>query len=272
MARLRREAAPAKTEKTETSDKLLNYATPALEKGLDVLEMLAHQPTGLTKSQMARKLNRTVSEIFRMLLCLERRGYIAQVAEERYALTLKLFKLVQEHPPTERLIADALPVMHRLAHDIVQSCHLGVLEADRVVILAQVNPSANQGFYVKLGSTVDLMEAGSGYVILAHLDKEQSESKLAEWTRDTGKKLPRDLQAHLSRIRAAGYERRASYLVKGVVNISFPILDERGSALGALTVPYIEYHGAAKTMEDVIARLRTAATEITSTIGGKVRR
>src|SRR5271163_4395689 len=111
---------------------VLNYATPALEKGLDVLELLAHQPAGLTKSQMARELDRTVSEIFRMLLCLERRGYIAQLSEERYSLTLKLFKLVQEHPPTERLIVDALPIMQRLAHDTAQSCHMGSIESDHV--------------------------------------------------------------------------------------------------------------------------------------------
>src|SRR6202046_3617680 len=122
-----------------TNEKTLNYATPALEKGLDVLELLAHQPAGLTKSQMARELNRTVSEIFRMLLCLERRGYIAQLSDERYSLTLKLFKLVQEHPRTERLIADALPVMHRLAHETMQSCHMGVVEGSRLTILAQVN-------------------------------------------------------------------------------------------------------------------------------------
>ena len=130
----------------------LNYATPALEKGLDVLELLAHQPEGLTKSQIARELDRTVSEIFRMLLCLERRGYIALLGGERYSLTLKMFKLVQEHPPTERLIADALPVMHHLSQATLQSCHLGVLEDARVVILAQVNAPANIGFYVKLGS------------------------------------------------------------------------------------------------------------------------
>ncbi|HTF67711.1 MAG TPA: helix-turn-helix domain-containing protein [Edaphobacter sp.] len=43
------------------------YATPALEKGLDVIELLAHQPGGLTKSEISRELKRTVSEIFRML-------------------------------------------------------------------------------------------------------------------------------------------------------------------------------------------------------------
>jgi DNA-binding IclR family transcriptional regulator len=250
-------------------NKSLNYATPALDKGLDVLELLAHQPAGLTKSQIARELNRTVSEIFRMLLCLERRGYIAQLSDERYSLTLRLFKLVQEHPPTERLIADALPVMHRLAHDTVQSCHMGVLEGGRVAILGQVNAPSNIGFYVKLGSTVDLMEAASGYVILAHQSDEQRERTLAEWSRETGTKPPRDLSVHLARIRKAGYEKRLSYLVKGVTNISFPIFDERASAVGALTVPHIQYNGSAVTIVQVIEALRKATDEITAALGGR---
>jgi DNA-binding IclR family transcriptional regulator len=257
------------TGSAEKADKATLYAVPALEKGLDVLELLAHQRDGLTATQIARELNRTVSEIFRMIICLKRRGYIAQLAEERFSLTLKLFKLVQEHPPTERLIADALPVMHRLAHETLQSCHMGVLEAGRVVIIAQVNAPTNIGFYVKLGSTVDVMESGSGYILLAHQTPDQRERLLAEWSRETGKAAPRDLNAHLHRIEKAGYEKRASYLVKGVVNISFPIFDDRGAAIGALTVPFIQHAGSSTQESQVIEALRRAASEITAAIGGK---
>ncbi|WP_158945004.1 IclR family transcriptional regulator [Granulicella sp. S190] len=247
------------------------YSAPALEKGLDVIELLARQPGGLTKSQIARELKRTVSEIFRMLLCLESRGFIAQIAEERYSLTLKLFKLVQEHPPTERLVADALPIMSRLSHESLQSCHLGVLETDRVVILAQVNAPTSIGFYVKPGSTVDLMEAASGYVILAHMDDVLRARSIAVWSRESGKRPSRDLSAHLLRIRNAGYEKRASYLVKGVMNISFPILDDRSCPVGALTVPYIEYNRSSKDAARVTKMLRKAAADITAAIGGKLR-
>ena len=247
----------------------VKYATPALDKGLDILEYLAHDSAGATKSQLARELDRTVSEIFRMLLCLERRGYIAQVAEDRYSLTLKLFKLVQEHPPTERLIAYALPIMQRLAHDTFQSCHMGVIEGDHVVILAQVNAPSNQGFYVKLGSTVDLMDSSSGYVILAYQDADHRLRTIGNWRRETGKKPPSDITSHLDRLRTIGHERRASYLVKGVTNISFPIFDDRGAALGALTVPYIEHHKSSHSEAKVIEALESAAAEITAAIGGK---
>lgn len=250
-------------------NKTSNYATPALEKGLDILELLARQSTGLTKSQLARELNRTVSEIFRMLVCLERRGYIAQLGDDRYALTLKIFRLAQEHPPAERLIAEALPIMKRLTHETQQSCHLGVLDDEQVVILAQVNAPTSIGFYVKLGSTVNLIESASGYVILANQLPEEQDRIIAELVK-RNRKLPRDFAAHLERIRKDGYEKRASYLVEGVTNISFPVFGERRTSVGALTIPYIQYSDASITEVKVLRALRHAASEISTNIGGRL--
>jgi DNA-binding IclR family transcriptional regulator len=251
-----------------TSPVKQSYAAPALEKGLDVLELLAGQPGGLTKSEVARALQRTISEIFRMLVTLEERGYIAHGPDERYALTLKLFQLVQEHPPTERLLAEALPEMHHLAHVTMQSCHLGVMELGSVTIVAQVNPPTRVGFFVRQGSTLDMLNGASGYVLLAYQTPAQQQRMLEEWRRETGRRPPRDLQAHLARIRKAGFERRESYEVKGIVNISSPVFDERGAAMAALTVPYIQHTLRATPMANVVQALRKASAEITAKLGG----
>jgi DNA-binding IclR family transcriptional regulator len=246
-----------------------SYATPALEKGLDVIELLAPQPRGLTRSEISRELNRTVSEIFRMLLCLEQRGYIAQVDGNRYALTPKLFKLVQEHPPTEQLITEALPVMHQVAYNTRQSCHIGVIEGAQVIILAQVNAPISIGFYVRLGSSVELLEATIGHVILAHQDEEHRARTLAEWRRLTGSEVPSDLHAQLDRVKRQGFESRPSYQVRGVTNISYPIFDGRGSAIGALAVPYIHHLDAVASASEVSVIVKKASREITASIGGR---
>src|ERR1700733_6499817 len=60
------------------------YTAPALDKGLDILELFASEPDGLTTSQVARRLGRTVGEIFRMLVCLAERGYISQVLPDEH--------------------------------------------------------------------------------------------------------------------------------------------------------------------------------------------
>ena len=54
------------------------YRAPALEKGLDVLELLSAHGEPLTPSQMSATLGRSVSELFRMIQVLEFRGYIEQ--------------------------------------------------------------------------------------------------------------------------------------------------------------------------------------------------
>lgn len=245
------------------------YATPALEKGLDILELFAETSAELTKSEVARRLNRTVSEVFRMLVCLERRGYIAESEDgDRFRLTLKLFKLAQEHPPQQRLIVKALPVMHAVALALNQSCHMGVLEGGQVVILTQVSAPANSGWYVKPGSTDELMQTSTGHVILAHQRPEVCRGALEEWQRDTGRKVPADLESHLTRIRKQGFEKCPSYQVRGIINISYPILDDQGYAIAALTVPFFKRTLDKITPEDAQMRLREGVRQISEAIGG----
>src|SRR5881396_1757749 len=61
------------------------YAVPALEKGLDILELLAREAEGLSLNELARELGRTSSELFRMVVALARRGYIEQRNGELHA-------------------------------------------------------------------------------------------------------------------------------------------------------------------------------------------
>ena len=51
------------------------YPVPALEKGLDLLELLSARADPQSLTALARTLGRSSSELFRMITCLERRGY-----------------------------------------------------------------------------------------------------------------------------------------------------------------------------------------------------
>jgi len=217
---------------------------------------------------VARSLNRTVSEIFRMLLCLEQRGYLSQSQNrEKYQLTLRLFRLAQEHPPTKRLITEALPVMHRVSHALRQSCHIGVIDGGHVVIVAQVDSPESTGFYVRMGSKVELMHAATGHVILAYQTEDARSRALEEWARETNGKRPADLDAHLAKIHRRGYERRASFQVTGVVNVSFPILGAHGNAVAGLTVPFVRRLQDNITLPEVVRVLRDASQEISEALG-----
>jgi len=247
----------------------IRYPTPALEKGLDALELLASESEGLTKTEVARRLGRTVSEVFRMLVCLETRGYIARSGnDDRYSLTLHLFKLAYQHPPIERLTTEALPIMRHVTRQIKQSCHLGVLDGDRVVIVAQVNSPLNSGFYVKAGGIGDLMRSTTGQVILAYQPPEVSSRTIRLWCKHNGKRPPRDLGQHLTKIKQYGFDERKSYEVEGVVNISVPVLDDRSYAVAALSVPFLQRIDHSTTRSAVKRVLAEASCALSEAIGG----
>jgi DNA-binding IclR family transcriptional regulator len=218
------------------------YRAPALDKGLDILELLANQPQGLTRAEIVKEMDRSANEIYRMLERLVVRQYVLRSASgDRYALSLKLFALAHMHPPLNRLVNQALPVMDDFARKAEQSCHLGVYDRGNVLISAQVNSPRGWSFSLQRGARVGLLDTASGQVLLAFSDRPSYQRMQAEH-------LPLDgevpiaaaaLQRALVAIRKRGYLQRSSVQSFGVTDISYPVLGPDNTALAALTCPYI---------------------------------
>ena len=218
------------------------YRAPALDKGLDILELLAAQPQGLTRAEIVKEMDRSASEIYRMLERLVARQYVRRnPTGDRYALSLKLFALANMHPPLSRLINQVLPVMDDFARKAEQSCHMGVYDRGNVLISAQINSPRGWSFSVQRGARVGLLDTASGHVLLAYSDPGTFQRMLAEHTPLDGE-VPISmgkLNKALNDIREKGYVERDSAQSFGVVDISFPILGPDNTALATLTCPYI---------------------------------
>ena len=86
------------------------YHAPALEKGLDILELLARETEPLGVPGIVQKLGRSTGELFRMIQVLQHRGYVEQApGNEGYRLTGKLFALGMDQPTVRNLVEIALP-------------------------------------------------------------------------------------------------------------------------------------------------------------------
>jgi DNA-binding IclR family transcriptional regulator len=254
----------------QVTSRRIRYAAPALEKGLDILELLASASKALTHSEIASRLGRTITEVFRMLVCLEERGYISRSGpDESYQLTLKLFEIVHHQHPLQRLVTQARPLVQRVASETGQSCHLAMLNNAEVVVVAQSDAPGNMGFSVRLGANIDLLNTGSGHVILAFQSDEVRARALGAWRLRSRKPIPASLYRHLNQIRRRGYEELASYQVHGVVNISYPVLNPHVEAVAAMTVPFLARIGESVGPPQVKDALSLAAHTLSLTIGGK---
>jgi DNA-binding IclR family transcriptional regulator len=132
--------------KKEVREKSSNgYSAPALEKGLDILELLSKSESGLSQQEIAANLGRNLNEIYRMLTCLVERNYISTQAG-KYALTSKLFQLSHFHPPTYRLLSESIPVMEKLSAAILFPCDLRVYNNGVQTVIAAIQPPNGVGF------------------------------------------------------------------------------------------------------------------------------
>ncbi|MDR3101200.1 MAG: IclR family transcriptional regulator [Paraburkholderia sp.] len=241
-ARRRRTDAPPGEPKPDEKDDSDRYRAPALDKGLDILELLAEQRGGLTRAEITKALGRNASEIYRMLERLVARQYVMRSeAGDRYTLSLKLFALAHRHPPMERLIAEALPLMQRFANEAEQSCHLAVYDRGNLLVIAQVDGPGTWGIAVRLGSRVGLIDTSSGRTILAYQGAEQRAHMLAEHTKVKGEVAidHAALEAACEQILSAGFSRKDSQQIFGVTDVTFPVLGPSGQAIAALTCPFL---------------------------------
>jgi DNA-binding IclR family transcriptional regulator len=240
------------------------YRAPALDKGLDILELLSGQPGGLTRAEIVKAMGRSPGEVYRMLERLVARHYVGRSREgDRYALTMKLFSLAHRHPPLRRLVAPAQPLMDGFAVAAGQSCHLVVRDGDRGTVVAQASCPGSWEFGLRIGAPIDLRATGSGQLLLAFTDPEALAALRALWGRSPEDGRPEPTERSLAALRAAGHRIGPSGQVRGIEDISVPVLGPDGFALAVLTCPFIDrLDGPQAARAEALALLGEAAARL----------
>lgn len=223
-----------------SSDDTDKYRAPALDKGLDIIELLATTEEGMSQAEIGKALDRTPNEIFRMLDRLVRRAYVRRTSEDRYELTLKLFELAHQRRPLNRLVRSAMPVMKRFALASEQAIHLVIQDRSVLVAVAQVDGPGYWNVSVRVGSRINLINTGSGHVFLAYASPEERALMATEQNQDESQVITPELERHFQVITKRGYEKMKSAQVAGVWNISVPVLGPLGSVIAVLTCPFTE--------------------------------
>ena len=212
------------------------YAVPALEKGLDILELLADEAGGLSQTEIADATGRSVGQIFRVLASLERRGFLQRDRQTGlYGLSMRMFDLAHRHPPLRGLIAVATGPMRELADAVRQSCNLSVLDAGQVRVIAQVESPADFGYRVRVGATFAVEATATGAVLTA--------------------------QPAVPVVRPDARQ-------PSITDVVVPITDRDGRTAAALTLPYVATTFSDLDADVVLAAAIATAAEISVRLQG----
>jgi DNA-binding IclR family transcriptional regulator len=239
------------------------YRAPALEKGLDILELLAGETEPMTLTAIVKRLGRSHGELFRMVQVLEHRGYIEQdQSNEGYRLSDRLFSLGMQQPRMRSLHEIALPVMRNLAQSVGQSCHLAVHSRGDIVVVARIESGELLGFSVRVGYRRPLPKSASGTVLYAFQPDDIRRRWEGMFSPSLSKKELEELRASADTIREQHVAMSPSSFVAGVTDISAPVM-RGGMAAAALTVPYLSKKvGGSPSPAKVASLVRDAADRI----------
>ena len=244
------------------------YSVPALDKALDVLELLSESALSLSQVEICRALGRNASEIFRTLSALEGRGYIRRTQAGQYRLTLKLFELSRTHSPYEELLRVATPILRNLAEDVGETCHLTTLRDGEVVVLAQHESPKALRLSVEVGSRHSPLSTTSGRILLASMSDEERHNFLKDYT--TFYDLPADVQdTFLTRVKSVqdrGYEIADGERFVGGLDVGVLVGTPGSQIKAALVVATLKSaHGP--DPEKIRAAITEAGRQITRLVG-----
>ncbi len=249
------------------------YTAPAIEKAFEIIELLAEHPDGALVTEMAALLDRSVGELFRIVIVMEQLGYLRKSTRtDRYTVAYKLLDMAYRATPAQNLVRAALSEMEALALEAGQSCHLVVADGGHGLVIAREQQPGTRGFSVRAGARIDVIRSCSGQVILAFSNSGRADRIVKAAEEAQGTPVDRTwLAQRLATIAAQGFDRRQSPITHGVTDISFPVFGFDGSVAAALTIPFLELiDGSQKIGPDAAQEiLRRAAATVSDTLGYK---
>lgn len=247
------------------------YKAPALEKGLEIIELLATRQAPMSMTEIATSLGRSRNEIFRMLSVLAQKNYIRKQDEgEKYAITNHLFDLGMRVPPNSTLIELLVPMMRELADHVRQSCHLSVVSGSHIVVIARVENPAPVGFSVRVGTSRGLLESAAGRVFLACMERGERTKTLGRLVEKADGTIDREaLEADIALIRERGYAAIPSTFITGITDLCAPVTEGQGGAIVAsLTVPYAAGSEAPFSLDETVSVLQHSVSEMSRQAAG----
>ena len=245
-----------------------------IEKTFAILEeIVSHQDTGITFSEIARHHHLPKSTTHRILKILINLRYVFfdQNAKKYYG-SLKLSKLASQVIDNFDLRTFIHPHLLKLHEKTKHTCHLGIINQNVGIYLDKVE-SRDYGIklFSEIGKEFPLHCTAMGKVLLAFADPPERSSILKgglhSFTSNTITKRSL-LGRELKLVQKNGVAVDREEITRGIMCISAPIRNYRGKVLAAISVTFPSYIKDERGLDFEIEAVKDAAVTISSIMGG----
>jgi IclR family transcriptional regulator, acetate operon repressor len=220
---------------------LFGNAMRPIELALQVIERVAElQPIGT--SDLARRMELPKATVHRLLLALEKSGWLEREEDSRALWCVSLKPIAVAGRAIERkrgLRMAALPIMDELRRSTDETLHLGLLDGDGMVLMERFDGGRSIHAFLPVGTHWLLHRSSAGKAVLAHLPKARQEAymQVPRYRRPTDELLtPEELSAELDLIRERGFAISLGLQPPHSSSVGAAIFDKHGLPFAGLSV------------------------------------
>lgn len=224
------------TKKNEKNSR--EYAAPAVDRALDILEFMAehHRPFGAT--EIARELDIPVNSVFRILKRLTERRYTSQDPDSGgYQLSYRIFTLGMSLYTRFELRQRARPHLEWLCRETEETCQLQIPQENRMLVVDTFNPEKEFFLRIVPGSLVYYHPNAYGKAVLAFTDEEKVKALLPDRMvgLTTNTIIDRNLFIeHLEGVRETGIAYDDEEYTSGIFCVGAPVFDFENKPVAGL--------------------------------------
>jgi IclR family transcriptional regulator, KDG regulon repressor len=248
--------------------------TPALMRGLDILELFLDREEGLSAPEITAATGLPRATVHELLVTLVTRSYLSK--DERtgqFQLGLRAFQLGNAYGERLDLVATGRAVAQEIAASCDETVNIGTLDGSSVVYLAKVESSHAVRMVSAVGRRVSASCTALGKVLLADLSPQAVEGLYLEGClpRLTPRSIAsmKDLLAQLEQVRRTGQAFESGESTAGVTCVAAPVRDHRGDVIAALSVSVPDMRWEQRHPEEWADFAREGAQRMSELLGAR---
>ena len=248
------------------------YHVPNLKRGLEVFELLAKNPDGMTLPQIAKTAGYSKSSIFRILCTLEDCGYISKNSDERtFRMSRKLAALGYAAFGESNIVEKSMDVLRQMRDALGETAMLGTMLDEDCVMIEQAPGTQSFKFLGEIGMRISFHASAPGKAMLAFLPKDELDRRLkkAKFTKFNNNTIvdKKVFLAELEVVKRKGYAFDINEVIEGVSCVGAPIFDAHGYPVATIWITGPSERIKAEELDSVGKIVKSYADKISARLG-----
>lgn len=259
---------------SEMDDLKDRYLINSIIRACNILRCLSKDKCHFKISEVARLLQLDRSATYRILLSLEKCGFVGKDKKTaEYSLGMAAFEIGNTYLRRMDFIQISKPIMTDLALEVQETVHLAILSDTEIVYVDKVDSPRTLGVMSKIGQRAPVYCTALGKTLLAHQPKDEllriiKEIKLKPFTKNTITSKRR-LVEELKVIREKGYALDQREYEEDVECIGGSIRNHLGDVIAALSISGPQKKINTPKEKQYIDQVMKATSLISSNMGYK---